>query len=391
MSLFRLVWRNLLSHPVRSMLTVGGIALAVYLFCFLRSIVTSLDAAVTASKSNRMVVTSAVSLFQALPTSYLPKIKGIDGVEEACNFTWFGGRYQKPENFFAQFATDPEELLVIYPEAELPEDQKQAWYADRQGAIIGAGLAEKYGWKPGDQVPIMGTIYVRQDGSEWTFNINGVYVSRSALVDEQTMFFHWDYLDLTLDSGDAVGMGPRGSNVYILRIKEGYDPADIAEAIDSHYEGGPQRTRTQPEAAFQASFVNMMGNLPVFLGTIAGAVLVAILFGVVNTMTMAARERTRSMGILKSLGFPSSVPARLYLTEAALLALIGGSLGIGLAKLTELPIRRALGTQIPMYHVAPRTILMAAGICVLVGVLAGVVPAWRASRLRPADALRRGA
>ena len=203
------------------------------------------------------------------------------------------------------------------------------------------------------------------------------------------MFFHWSYMDEMLDRGDA--MGPRGSSVYVVRVKEGFDPAEVAAAIDGHYEGGPQRTRTQAEAAFQASFVGMFGNLPVFLGTIAGAVLIAILFGVVNTMTIAARERTRSMGIIKSLGFSNAVPVRLYLMESAALAVIGGGLGIGLALASQLPIRRQFGTQIPMFEVAPQTIALAIAICAVIGVMGGIVPAWRAARLSPSEALRRGA
>lgn len=389
MSLWRLVWRNLVSHPVRSLLTVGAIAVAMFLFCFVRSIVTSLDAAVNAAKTNRIIVASAVSLFQSLPTPYLSKIKSLDGVEEACNFTWFGGRYKKPENFFAQFGTDPKELLEIYPELDLPEEAKRAWVQDKQGAIVGIGIAEQYGIQAGDTVPIIGTIYPMLDGSEWSFNVHGVYRSTSALVDEQTMFFHWSYMDEVLDRGDAAG--PRGSSVYVIRVKDGYDPAEVSAAIDNYYDGGPQRTRTQAEAAFQASFVGMLGNLPVFLGTIAGAVLIAILFGVVNTMTIAARERTRSMGIVKSLGFSNGVPVRLYLMESAALAVIGGGLGIGLALASQLPIRRKFGTQIPMFEVAPQTIALAIGICVVIGLLGGLVPAWRAARLSPSEALRRGA
>ena len=389
MNLARLVRRNLLDHPVRSVLTVGAITVAMFLFCFVRSIVTSLDAAVNAAATNRVIVASAVSLFQSLPTPYLEKIKSIDGVEESCNFTWFGGRYKKPENFFAQFGTDPKELLDLYPEIDMPDEQKAAWLEDKQGAIVGIGLAEKWGWKVGDTVPIIGTIYPMVDGTQWSFNVHGIYRSRTALVDEQTMYFHWSYLDKMLERGDA--MGPRGSSVYVVRVKDGYDPSEVSSTIDDFYDGGPQRTRTQAEAAFQASFVGMLGNLPVFLGTIAGAVLIAILFGVVNTMTMAARQRTRSMGILKSLGFSSRIPARLYLMESIALALIGGGVGIGLALLSEIPIRRQFGTQIPMFEIANETILLAIGVCVLIGLLGGLVPAWVASRLSASEALRRGA
>ena len=134
-----------------------------FLFCFLRSIVTSLEAAVTASATDRIVVGSAVSLFQSLPISYREKIRGLESVENVTTFTWFGGRYQGPQGFFAQFGTDPKSLLEIYPEVDMAEEEKAAWLADKQGAIIGRGLADKYGWKVGDTVPLIGEVHVVVD------------------------------------------------------------------------------------------------------------------------------------------------------------------------------------------------------------------------------------
>ena len=184
--------------------------------------------------------------------------------------------------------------------------------------------------------------------------------------------------------------GPRGTSVYLIRLKDGYRGEDVAAAIDRYYEGGPQRTRTQSEAAFQADFVNMLGNLPTFLMMIGMAVLIAIVFGIVNTMTIAARERLRSMGIMLSLGFPRSVPARLYLLEATGFALSGGLVGVGLAFLTQGALRKTFGTQIPMYTVAGETYMWAAVICVITGLIGGAVPAWQASRLEAVEQLRRG-
>ena len=388
MTLGRLAWRHAWDHPVRSLLTVGAVMIAVFLVCFLRSIITSLDSAVTASASNRIVVGSAVSLFQALPISYRETVRATEGVADVCSYTWFGGRYQSESNFFAQFGTDPEAMMRMWPEVLLPEAQKRDFVADRQGCIVGVALAERFGWKVGDTVPLLGTIYVRQDGAPWTFNVRGIYRSAKANVDEVTLFFHWDMLNEVLDAGDAVG--PRGTSVLMVQIAEGYASEDVSQRIDDHFEAGPQRTRTQPEAAFQASFIGMLGNLPVFLGSIGAAVLVALFFGVVNTMTMAARERTRTMGILGALGFGRDAPIRLYLLEALLLVGVGAALGLGLALLTEGTFRRLLGTQVPMYSVAIDTRVAAVVVALLVGFVGGGLPAWQAVRLRSAEALRRG-
>ncbi|MDF1702113.1 MAG: ABC transporter permease [Planctomycetota bacterium] len=388
MNLGRLVRRQALSHPVRALLTIGAVAVAIFLLCFLRSIVTSLDAAVKESSGRRIITASAVSLFQALPASYNEAIAAIDGVDTVSRFTWFGGVYKDPENFFAQFGTDPELLLSQYPEIALSEEAKQAWFDDKRGAIVGIGIAEKFGWEVGDTVPILGTIFPRPGDEPWEFTIHGIYRSTRANVDEMTMYFHWSYLDESIESGDS--MGPRGTSVYLIRLEDGWEGEEVAQAIDDYYAGGPQRTRTQPEAAFQADFVNMMGNLPTFLGMIGAAVLVAILFGVVNTMTIAARERLRSMGILKSVGFSDRIPLRLYLMESTMLVLLGGGIGIGLAFVTQAPLRAVFGAFIPVYHIATETYLAAVVTCIAVGLISGLVPAIRAARLKPIEALRRG-
>jgi putative ABC transport system permease protein len=386
MNLGRLVRRHLLSHPVRSVLTVLAIAVAMFLFCFLRSILTSLNAAVTASATNRVITASAVSLFQVLPRSYRGALENVEGVASVCPFTWFGGLYQDESGFFAQFGVDADTLLRQYPEVVLPEEEKQAFLEDRRGCLIGVGLANKYGWAVGDDVPLLGTIYAKVDGSEWTFTVRGVYRSTRPNVDEQTMYFHHEYLDEVLERGECYG--PEGVGVFIVKVDPGVGGEVVAGRIDAYYDGGPQRTRTQTEAAFQADFIKMLGNLPTFLGMIVGAVLVAILFGVVNTMTIAARERTRSIGILKSLGFPDVVPARLYASEAVLLVGAGTALGLAAALLLEAPTRRALGTQVPMYAVSPDTLVQAVAIGLVIAIVAAAVPALRARRLRPVDALR---
>ncbi len=386
MSLGRLVWKQLWSHPVRSILTVLAVATAMFLFCFLRSILTSLDAAVTASASNRVITQSAVSLFQVLPKSYRGTLESIEGVDSVCPFTWFGGLYKDASGFFAQFAADAPTLLAQYPEIRVSDAEREAFLDDRRGCLIGIALATKYGWSVGDDIPLIGTIYPRIDETEWRFTVRGIYTSAKANVDEQTLYFHHDYLDEALRQGDS--FGPEGTGVYIVRVEDGTSGEDVARRIDAYFDAGPQRTRTQTEAAFQADFIKMLGNLPTFLGMIVGAVLVAIVFGVVNTMTIAARERVRSVGILKSFGFPDVVPSRLYAFESILLVGLGTALGVGLALQLEGVTRRALGSQIPTYAVASDTIVQAFLLALVIALIAGWVPGWRARRLTPVDALR---
>lgn len=387
-SLLRLTRRSLFAHPLRALLTIAAVAVGIFLFCFLTSIVTSLDAAVKSVASNRIVVTSAVSLFQALPTTsgYTDGIAEIDGVDVVSKFTWFGGLYPGDNAPTPQFGSDAEKILELYPEVVVDAAAAQAWFEDKKGCIVGRLAAEQKGLKVGQQVALRGTIYPKADGSPWVFNVHGIYTSTKPNVDEQTMHFHWSYLDETLAKGEAYG--PRGTSVYLVRIKDGYRAEDVSAAIDARFAGGPQRTRTQTEAAFQAGFVSMLGNLPTFLGLIGGAVVVALLFGVVNTMTLAARERVRTMGVLKALGFSDAVPVRLYLLEALLLVGVGGLGGIALAWATQEPFRVVFGTYIPQYFVSAETYVLAGLICLAIAFLAGIVPAVRAARLKAVEALR---
>ncbi|MEZ6197766.1 MAG: ABC transporter permease [Planctomycetota bacterium] len=388
MSLFRLIRRNVMRHPVRSLLTLGAALVAMFLLVFLRSVLTTLDDSVKSVATNRIVTQSAVSLFVNLPASYQPKIEGIEGVESVCRFQWFGGVYKEPQNFFAQFAVDPETMLAQYDECQIPADQAAAFKADRRGCIIGETLAERFGWKIGDRVPILGTIFTKEGA--WEFDVRGIYRSERANFDAGTMYFHFDYLDEMLESEKAEG--PRGVGVFIVKLSDEADPVAVSDAIDALFAGGPQRTRTQTEAAFQAGFITMLGNVPSFLGWIGGAVFFALALTLINAMLISSSERIRDTGVMKALGFSNRTCGLVYLGESLLLSLTGGLLGLGLGYLTVQPMRQTLGSTpgiaLPFYDVRTDTAVMAVAAALLIGLLAGIAPALRAARLDPAEALR---
>ena len=399
-----LVYHNLKGHPLRSLLTLGSIAIASFLLCFLRSVLVGLEAGVSASSSNRVVVQSAVSLFVDLPVSYQPRIAQVPGVAGVCKFQWFGGIYQDPGNFFAQFGVDADKFLDTYPEVRIlrgppplssdPEDAgrsaheraARAFETRRTACLIGKDLSRKFGWGPGDTIPILGTIFPRTDGSAWQFDVVGVYESTSANVDQNTMFFRWDYLDETLETGGAGG--PRGVGVYTVRLEPGAPVEAVSRKIDEMFQNGPQRVQATTEAEFQRQFVSMLGSVPTFLSSIGGGVLFAILFAVLNTMLMAARERTHDLGILKALGFSDGVAAGLLLCESLLLCTLGGLLGVGGMLALKAGLAVALSSFLPNFDVTPETALLSLGAAVAIGLLAGIVPAWQARQLRPVEALR---
>jgi putative ABC transport system permease protein len=383
----RLVWRNLMRHPARSVLTFLFAALALFLFVFLRSILTTLESAVTGAASNRLATQSAVSLFVHLPEAYRQRIAGLEGVESVGPWTWFGAWHKDESEFFAQFAVDLEVLLDQYPEVVIVEGDRAALLSDRQGALVGADLARQFGWKVGDRVPLTSRIYERPSGGAWEFDVRAIYRSTKPNIDEKTMFFHDEYFQEVRRALAERG-AEAGVNVYMVKVAPGRRAEDVAAAIDAVYDNGPQRTRTQTEAAFQAQFVSMMGNLPVFLGLIGGAVLFAIFFSVLNTSQMAARERASDVGILKALGFRDALAGRLLLAESMLLVGLGGVVGIAAALGTEAFFRRTFGTQIPNYFVEWGTVALGLAVAVTIGLLGGVFPARRLVRLRPVEVFR---
>jgi putative ABC transport system permease protein len=382
---WHLIARNLRAHPLRSVLTAGSLVVAVFLICFLRSLVVALHAGVDSASSSRLVVQSAVSLFVDLPLAYQGKIDGVPGVAKTCVFQWFGGYYQDPGNFFAQFGVDHDRFFESYPEVELLEGAEADFVAKRTGCLIGDQLAQKFGWKVGSRVPITGTIFQNNAGA-WEFDVVGIYHSKSANVDNNTLYFRFDYLRETLETGG--GSGPDGAGVFMIKLAPGADAVAVSRRVDEMFENGPQRVQTTTEAEFQRQFVGMIGGLPTLLSSIGGGVLFAILFAVLNTMLMAGRERTRDIGVIKALGFTDGVVFALLMLESLLLCGAGGAGGVGLALALEAGTASGLSSMFPGYRITPETIALGLGLALGLGVIAGLVPAWQASQLRVVQALR---
>ncbi|MBZ0152806.1 MAG: ABC transporter permease [Planctomycetes bacterium] len=383
---FRLLWRNLFRHWLRTLLTVLSVAVALFLLSVLNAIDRGLDASIAEASRTRLWVQSAVSLFVNLPHSYEQKIRSTPGVAEVVRFQWFGGVYQDPSNFFAQFGVDPEKWLASYPEIELVEGTLADMRVAKDRCVIGQDLASKFGWKIGDHVPLIGAIFPRLDGSNWDFTVAAIYRSKSPNIDQSTMFFDFDYLKEGQEAG-AVG-GPPGVGVFLTAVEPGASPEAVIAAVQETYANGPQCVRVTTEAEFQRQFITMLGVVPAILRAVGGGVLFAIFFAVLNTMLMAARERTRDIGVLKAIGFGDRAIGGLLLLESALVCTFGGGLGILLALAAEAPIWSVVSSTVPGFHLSTVVLLQGLGLALGLGVVAGLLPAWRAVGLRPVVALR---
>ncbi len=384
---WKLLFRNLTGHPVRSLLTVGSVAIAVFLICMLHAVTLGLRNSVSAASANRLIVQSAVSLFVDLPLSYQQKIAGVPGIEAISKWQYFGGRYEQDKGgFFTQFGIDSATFLPSYPEISITSGSYEAFARNRTACLIGRDLADKYDWKIGQTVPITGTIFQRTDGKPWDFTIAGIYDSSSAVIDKSTLWFHFDYLRESLETGGAVG--PDGVGVYLLRIAKGKDPIEVQRDVDALFENGPQRVNTTTEAEFNRQFISMLGDVPSLLEMVGGAVLFAIFFAVLNTMIMAGRERTRDLGVLKALGFTDRTTGLLLVAESVLVCGAGAGLGILLVVGLESTVQAATAALFPGFAFDQNTLLLGAMLALGTGLLSGLVPGWRAARLTTTAALR---
>lgn len=383
-----LLWQNLRRHWLRSALTIGSLAIALFLTTALRALVNSLEAGVRGAASNRLVTGSAVSLWVQLPTSYQSRIAQVEGVEATCKWQWFGAYYKDPADLFAQFAIDKGSFFEMYPEIRLVSGSREEFLARRDACIVGSELSAMYGWKQGDTIPLLGNAYPRNDGAAWQFYCAGVYEARLP-VDNRTLFFDYTFLEQAGENGET--MYWPGCMLYVSRLAPEADAAAVMQTIDRAYENGPLKTKTQPESEFNRQFVTMVGNIPALMAAIGGAVTFAIVIAALNTMLMASRERTRDIGIMKALGFTDATAFALLLAESLAICTSGGLLGIGTALATESAIGFQLSANMfPGYEITRGMIASGIGAALVIGLVAGLVPAWRASRLRAVEAIRSG-
>src|SRR6266487_431388 len=370
MYFLRLVVKNALRHKLRTTLTIVGIVVAITAFGLLRTVIDAWYAGANASSSARLVTRNAVSLVFSLPLTYAQKIRQIDGVTAVSWANWFGGVYISERNFFPQFAIDAPTYLEIYPEFVLSPEEKKAFLTDRQGAIAGRKLAEQYGWKVGDQIPLRGTIFP----GTWTFTLRGIYDGADKGTDQSTFFFHWDYLNESMKKQFPRRADQTG--VFVVQLKDPQQAAEVSEAIDATFKNSLAEKLTETEKAFQLGFVAMTEAILLAIQAVSFVVIVIIMAVMANTMAMTARERYGEYATLKALGFSGGFVALLIFAESIGIALVGGSIGIAATFPIAHAFAEAMGSLFPIFFVSEDTVLMQLGAALLVGFVAACVPAW---------------
>lgn len=381
MHALKLIIKNAFRHKLRTALTVVGLTVAVLAFGLLRTVVDAWYAGADAASKTRLVTRSSISLVFPLPVSYEARIRGIEGVTAVARSNWFGGIYKERKNFFPQFAIS-ENYFDLYTEFVLPEAERQAWNRDRRGALIGRQLADQYGFKVGDVIPIRGTIYP----GNWDFVVRGIFDGVDSTKITRQMFFHWEYLNESLRKQAARRVDQVG--VYVLGIDNPESAASIARAVDATFRNSLAETLTETEQAFQLSFVAMSNEIIAAIRVVSYVVILIIMAVMANTMAMSARERTAEYATLKVLGFGPGFLAMLIFGESLAICAAGGGLGILLTPGAAAAFKQAAGGIFPIFKVSEGTLLMQVACAVAVGVAAAIVPALRASRVRIVEGLR---
>jgi putative ABC transport system permease protein len=383
MKYFPLIWKNVWRRKFRTTFTLLSIFIAFVLFGVLMTIRTAFSFGVEVAGLDRLVLINKVTLIMPLPFSYQAELARVPGVETVTHQTWFNGMYRDQTTPLTTIAVDPETWPTVYKEFVIPSEQWKAFQGDRQGAIVGKNLAERMEWKVGDRVPLRSTIYQPKPGSGWEFNIDGIYDAGEG-VDKTQFFFQYDYLVENSSTPPQKGL----VGWYVIRIADPDQAVTLSRRFDEMFANSPFETRTTTEKGFVEGFATQLGDIGTIMVAISSVVL--FMFGLVaaSTMAQSVRERTSELAVLKTLGFADGAILALVLAESLFIVFVGGGLGLGLAWLI-VQSGDPTGGLLPVFLLPARDVMIGVGLMLGMGLLAGVMPAFAAMRLRITDALRR--
>jgi putative ABC transport system permease protein len=383
---FTLMRKNLFRRKLRAVLMIVSILVAFLIFGVLSGVYASFTAGEDRAAADRLVVVNKVNFTQPLPIAYYNRVRSVAGVRQVTHANWFGGYYQDPRNFLIVMAVEPETYTDVFArDFNFAPEARQDFIRTRTGALVGEAMARKWGWKVGDRVPIASNIFSQRNGSHtWDFDIVGIFTGKTQQTDTNLMFFQYDYFDETRSFGkDTIGW-------LVLQTVNPADNDRVAKTIDAMFVNSTAETATDTEKAFNKAFAAQFGNIALIVVLVVGAAFVTILMIVGNTMALTIRERTREIGVLKTLGFTGGRILRLVLGESVLLALLGGLPGLALAALATAALRPGVSNLLPGFALTGDIVAEAIGLMLALGLITGLIPALNAMRLQIATALGRG-
>jgi putative ABC transport system permease protein len=383
---FDLVRKNLFRRKLRAILMIVSILVAFLIFGVLAGFYRAFNAGEDRAAADRLITVNKINFTQPLPIAYFNRVRAVEGVRQVTFANWFGGYYQEPKNFIIALAIEPATYFDVYRnEFDIAPDALQAFIRDRSSAVVGEALAHKWGWKVGDRIPLKSNIFSQRSGGQtWDFTIAGIVKGKAEHVDTNFLLFQYNYFDETRSFGkDTIGW-------MILQTTAPENNDRVAKAIDAMFANSSAETSTDTEKAFGKAFAAQFGNIALIVTLVVGAAFVTILMIVGNTMALSIRERTREIGVLKTLGFSGPRILRMVLGESILLALLGGIPGLVLAWLATMALRTSLQNVAPAFSVSWDIVLQGLGLMIALGLITGMIPAINAMRLQIAAALGRG-
>jgi len=383
---FDLVRKNLFRRKLRAILMIVSILIAFMIFGVLAGFYRAFNAGEDRAAADRMITVNKINFTQPMPVAYFNRVKAVEGVRQVTFANWFGGYYQDPKNFIMALAVEPNTYFDVYrSEFEVAPEQLQAFVRDRSSAVVGEALAKKWGWKIGDRIPLNSNIFSQKSGGHvWDMTIAGIIKGKADHVDTNFLLFQYAYFDETRSFGkDTIGW-------LIMQTTSPDNNDRVAKAIDAMFANSTAETATDTEKAFGKAFAAQLGNIALIVLLVVGAAFLTILMIVGNTMALSIRERTREIGVLKTLGFSGPRILTMVLGESVLLALLGGIPGLVVAALIAAALRSSISSIAPGFGISPTIALQGLGLMLALGLITGIIPALNAMRIKIATALGRG-
>ena len=369
----------------RTGLTISSLVIAFLLFGLLRSVAVVFTEDIELSGDDRLVVASKYSIIDSMPISYLQRIKSIENVDIVAHQDWFGGTYIDRANFFPKWPVPPKDFLDIYQEFNISSEQKEAFITTKTGMIAGKKLAERFNWKIGDRIPVIGDIYFMSNGSNlWEFDLVGIFTDIENPGNEEQVFMNYQYFD---EARENYTKGTVGN--FIVKLDSKDAGPRVAQEIDAMFANSMDETKTYTEKAYQQMFASQIGDIGLIMNSILAAVFFTILLVTGNTMSQSIRERTSELAVFKTIGFSDMTMLILVLIESMVLCLIGAILGLGITALLMPGLSELISVSLGEISLDSSVIISGIGIAIITAFISGFPPALGAMRLKVVDALRK--
>ena len=378
-----LLFANLRRRRIRTLLTVASVTSAFLLYGLLAALRFAITGGVELSGADRLITTHKMSIIMSMPRSYVSEVGSIPGVRAVTAFSWFGGFYREEHNTVVAQVADPQTFFEVYPDVVVPAEQRRAWQQLTTGALVGETLARANGWKLGDTIPLRSNIFRQRDGGDtWDLKVVGIFRMKDDAGDTNSLFLNYTYFN------ESLAFGRDQAGWIVLRVQDPAQLAAVGRRIDARFANSATETKTSSERAFAQSWINQIGNVGAIISVVVSAVFFTMLLVTANTMAQSIRERTAELAVMKTLGFTGGQVLGLVLAESLLITVVGGGIGLLLARTLAAGAHRSLQQYLPLLSIPTSAYVTAVAFMIGLGLLAGAMPAWQAWRLRITDALR---